>query len=62
MKMKKFVPEFIYQSNDEFKVCYKCGRVFWKGNRHKEINSLLWEIIEGVIGEDDRVNQTVEIL
>ena len=40
-KIKKLAPEFIYQTNDEFKVCYKCGRVFWKGSHYKEIKKLL---------------------
>ena len=46
-KIKKLVPKFIYQTNNDFKVCYKCGRVFWKGSHYKEIISLLREILEG---------------
>lgn len=44
-KIKKLVPEFIFQNHEEFKVCYKCGRVFWKGSQYKEIRRLLKDIL-----------------
>ncbi len=31
-EVKGKVPEYVYKTTDEFKVCPKCGRVYWKGS------------------------------
>ena len=30
------VPEYVYKSTDEFKICTGCGRIYWKGT-HVEL-------------------------
>jgi uncharacterized protein with PIN domain len=43
-KVKKLIPEYIYQTHDEFMVCYFCGRVFWKGTHYQKILNTLKKI------------------
>ncbi len=45
-KIKKLVPEYIYQTHDEFKVCYMCGRVFWKGSHYHKIRDTLKDLLK----------------
>ncbi|MCD4796516.1 MAG: Mut7-C RNAse domain-containing protein [Candidatus Cloacimonetes bacterium] len=40
-KIKELIPEFVYESLDEFKLCRKCGRIFWKGSHYKAIKKEL---------------------
>jgi len=29
--VKEKVPEYVFETNDDFKKCEKCGKIFWKG-------------------------------
>jgi len=35
-KIKSQIPEYIYQSQNEFKICHFCGKIYWKGT-HSEL-------------------------
>ena len=43
-KVKNLVPEFIYKNHNEFKVCFHCGRVYWKGSHYEKILQTFREI------------------
>ncbi len=38
------VPPFVFENFDEFKVCRRCGRIFWKGSHYKQMQKKLTEI------------------
>ena len=44
--VKKLVPTYIYQIHKEFKICFFCGRVYWKGTHFKKIQETLKQILE----------------
>ncbi len=46
-KIKKLVPPFVYQTQNEFKICYMCGRIYWKGTHYKKIEQTLKTILKG---------------
>ena len=37
-KVKELVPEFVFETQAEFKICLYCGKIFWKGTHYKEID------------------------
>jgi uncharacterized protein len=43
-KVKGLVPEFVFETQTEFKICRYCGKFFWKGTHYKEIQRDLAEI------------------
>ena len=44
-KVKELVPQFVLQNHSDFKVCRKCGKVFWRGTHYqameKELKNML---------------------
>jgi len=44
-KVKGRVPEYIYQTHEEFYQCPKCGRVYWWGTHTERIEKKINEII-----------------
>jgi len=36
-KVKDLVPEFIYENHTDFKVCRKCGKIYWQGTHYKSM-------------------------
>ena len=30
-KVKELVPDYIYESKNDFKICFSCEKVYWKG-------------------------------
>jgi uncharacterized protein with PIN domain len=36
-KILNLIPEKVAQLHDEFKVCQKCGRVYWQGSHYQKI-------------------------
>ncbi len=44
-KIKELIPEFVYESFDEFKLCRKCGRIFWKGSHYKAMKEELKNLL-----------------
>lgn len=45
-RVESLVPEVIFQSKEQFKICRRCGRVFWRGSQTKEIEETLKEIFK----------------
>lgn len=37
VKIEGMVPAKVYDKNEEYKICFKCGRVYWRGDHYKEI-------------------------
>lgn len=35
------IPEKVAEERNEFKICHKCGRIYWQGSHHQEIISKL---------------------
>jgi len=42
--IKELIPEFIYKNHNEFRICRKCGKIYWRGSHYKEMLNKL-EII-----------------
>ncbi|MCK4263450.1 MAG: Mut7-C RNAse domain-containing protein [Candidatus Aminicenantes bacterium] len=36
-RAKNLVTPFVYEQADSFAICPRCGRVFWKGTHHKDM-------------------------
>ena len=34
-KIKDLIPDFIYENHTDFKVCRKCGKIYWQGTHYK---------------------------
>lgn len=34
---KEKIPEFVYKNFNEFFICKKCGRIYWKGSHYQEM-------------------------
>lgn len=45
-KVKKKVPEYVYEHTDEFYMCPKCGRVYWWGTHTERIERKIRKIME----------------
>ena len=43
------IPEYIYLTHDEFKICKKCGRVYWKGTHVDHMVAELSRILNGEV-------------
>jgi len=43
-KVKDQVPPYIYETQDEFKTCYKCKKVFWRGSHWGLVKEFLENI------------------
>lgn len=39
------VPEYIYDTSDEFKRCPKCGKTYWRGTHREKFRKKLSEIL-----------------
>jgi len=37
VNVKGKVPEYIYESKNEFFICNRCDRIFWEGSHHKNV-------------------------
>jgi len=44
-KVKEKVPEYVYATNDNFIVCPRCARVYWKGTHWGNVQKILKEIL-----------------
>ncbi len=44
-KAKTLVPPYVYRTQEEFKQCPKCGRVYWKATHWEKMNSRLLELL-----------------
>jgi len=45
-KAKNLVAPFVYERSDSFALCPKCGRVFWPGTHHSDMNFKIEDILE----------------
>ena len=43
-EIKNVVPPYVFETQNDFKRCPECGRVFWKGTHYKEIKKVINEI------------------
>ena len=43
-RVKKQVPEYVYQTNEQFKTCRNCGRIYWQGTHIKAMIDILKDI------------------
>jgi len=43
---KNLVTPFVYAQADSFALCPRCGRVFWKGTHHKDMEFKIEEILK----------------
>jgi uncharacterized protein len=44
-KVKGLVPDFIFENNNEFKVCNSCKRIYWEGTHIEKMKSVLKKIL-----------------
>ena len=45
-KIKDLIPEFVFNSIDEYKVCRKCGKIFWQGSHYEDMMKILNKIFD----------------
>lgn len=45
-RARNLVTPFVYEKVDEFAICPSCGRVFWKGTHHQDMEVKLEEILK----------------
>ncbi|HZX10200.1 MAG TPA: Mut7-C RNAse domain-containing protein [Acidobacteriota bacterium] len=43
---KNLVAPFVYERSDSFSLCPRCGRVFWPGTHHSDMNFKIEDILE----------------
>ncbi|MCM8804069.1 MAG: Mut7-C RNAse domain-containing protein [Candidatus Omnitrophica bacterium] len=43
-KVKRLVPEFVYNNKNEFAICKKCNKIYWEGDHCKYIRERLKEL------------------
>ena len=43
-KVSKLVPEYILQNHENFLVCRKCGKIYWKGTHYQDMMKKLSEL------------------
>jgi len=36
-KNREKIPDYVYKNFNEFKVCEKCGRIYWQGSHYQEM-------------------------
>jgi len=44
-RAKNLVTPFVYEKADSFAICPQCGRVFWKGTHHQDMEFKIEEIL-----------------
>ncbi len=44
-KALAFIPEKVAQLHDDYKICYKCGRVYWQGSHYTKIKDKLIDLL-----------------
>ncbi len=44
-RARNLVTPFVYEQADSFALCPSCGRVFWKGTHHKDMEFKIEEIL-----------------
>lgn len=43
-KVKNLVPEYVYQTSEQFKTCRNCGKIYWQGTHIKA----MIDIVKGI--------------
>lgn len=43
-KLESLVPTYIYQANEQFKICQACGKIYWSGTHYEEMKKKLKEV------------------
>lgn len=43
---KNLITPFVYEHADSFALCTRCGRVFWKGSHHEDMEFKIKEILQ----------------
>lgn len=46
-KARNLVSPFVYEKGESFSICPVCGRVFWKGTHHRDMEKKLDRMMEG---------------
>jgi uncharacterized protein len=44
-KIKDLVPEYIYRNHSNFKVCRKCGKIYWRGTHYQKMLKTVKEVL-----------------
>ncbi len=56
-RARNLVTPFVYEKVDAFSICPVCGRVFWKGTHHQDMEVKLEEILSKGKKKENRVSQ-----
>ncbi|MCF7794205.1 MAG: Mut7-C RNAse domain-containing protein [Candidatus Cloacimonetes bacterium] len=43
-KIEELVPEYVFKNFHEFKVCRRCGRIFWQGSHFDDMKNKLLQL------------------
>ncbi len=45
-KIKNRLDEFTFQNFEKFKICRKCGKIYWEGSHYQNMKNILKRIID----------------
>lgn len=44
-RIEEFIPKYIFHTQNEFKICRKCGKIYWQGSHYKKILKKIKQIL-----------------
>jgi uncharacterized protein with PIN domain len=44
-RARNLVTPFVYETAEDFSLCPECGRVFWKGSHHEDMQRMIEQIL-----------------
>ncbi len=45
-KVEPYVPEYVFHTQDEFRICPKCGKIYWSGSHVENMSRWIKEFLE----------------
>lgn len=54
-EVKGLIPDYVYDSHDNFAICPSCGRIYWKGTHVSHMYDMIHLAEEGLIHDQTRV-------
>ncbi len=47
-KIRELIPDYIYENHEEYRICRKCGKIYWKGSHFLEMKKTLEQIFKKI--------------
>ena len=45
-RIKDLIPDYIYEHHDEFRLCRKCGKIYWQGSHFDDMMKTVKKVFE----------------